>query len=597
MLKNIRHNNIRGLGLKLRHDKYYDFMLYKGECEIVDADSCLIADITADGVSDGKVVSNVAWDGAVNGGVELNNIGFTGVDNGLIQFRRDRVTNREFLEIYSNSQLIIPEGDKRFYMTPISGNSNQYKYFYSVEEGEAGKYFSFKGGFLQGFYKLEDYDYSVLPNNIDHDWNFQFVLRRRDYDVHYRTLNHVHPENKGMFFYLGTRAENKFWWLYKRHENINALFDKENNHDGYFTDFDPEEINIATGDYFSRKVGDPTDLDVDEGYNLHCSGLDFIDGFYSADMYFYDPLKEGSVIDDYFADDYTGVGKTTCDGGYAVGSDYYEAELSLEGITVLTDNGHETGKRGYYEIKTDNKFLTFDRTKDGFTTKTFDPENPYVIFEGRKDWDNFNYFVLMNRTETGYTTDTIGEYNEENRRTFDIYKDIRNNAFGMRIADDGSIGYRYGITNCEEGNRYELVEEMSNPGVVPMDEWTTINLRVSIVSPQEINCTTRYGKRRMKLYVYVNGNLVLVSRELPEFNFRGLDDDKEKQESVPYNMSLGGGTQGLADGVWLNYYYKPPYRLPIERDFCGTFLGDVKSFKFYNSFIDYKTMKDMVFGV
>ena len=32
MFGNIKKNNVRGLGLKLRNDKYFDFMLYKGEC-------------------------------------------------------------------------------------------------------------------------------------------------------------------------------------------------------------------------------------------------------------------------------------------------------------------------------------------------------------------------------------------------------------------------------------------------------------------------------------------------------------------------------------------------------------------------------------
>ena len=97
------------------------------------------------------------------------------------------------------------------------------------------------------------------------------------------------------------------------------------------------------------------------------------------------------------------------------------------------------------------------------------------------------------------------------------------------------------------------------------------------------------------MYIYVNGNLVLVSKELPEFRFRELDDAKEKQETVPFNISLGGGTQGLAEGIWLNYFEKPDYRFPLERDFCGTFIGDIKSFKFYNCFLDYNSINDNVF--
>ena len=99
----------------------------------------------------------------------------------------------------------------------------------------------------------------------------------------------------------------------------------------------------------------------------------------------------------------------------------------------------------------------------------------------------------------------------------------------------------------------------------------------------------------MKILIYVNGNLVLVSKELPEFRFRELDDIKEKQETVPFNISLGGGTQGLADGIWLDYNNVPEHKLPIENHFCGSFLGDIMSFRFYECFMDHKTINERVF--
>ena len=79
MFKNIKHNNVRSLNLKLRNDKYYDFMLYRGECKTVkNSDRCVIADIKPYNMSDGKTYSEVEWEDAVNNGVSLKNIGFTG---------------------------------------------------------------------------------------------------------------------------------------------------------------------------------------------------------------------------------------------------------------------------------------------------------------------------------------------------------------------------------------------------------------------------------------------------------------------------------------------------------------------------------------
>ena len=64
----------------------------------------------------------------------------------------------------------------------------------------------------------------------------------------------------------------------------------------------------------------------------------------------------------------------------------------------------------------------------------------------------------------------------------------------------------------------------------------------------------------------------------------------EKQETVPYNISLGGGSLGLLETILPNYYAISDYILPIERDFCGTFMGDIKSFKMYGGFINYSTI-------
>jgi hypothetical protein len=201
----------------------------------------------------------------------------------------------------------------------------------------------------------------------------------------------------------------------------------------------------------------------------------------------------------------------------------------------------------------------------------------------------------MNNTSTGYTTKTIENYLEKNEKDYDIYKDIRDNAFGLKINEDGSIEYRYGITVCDDENKYKTEVEVSKPNLVPKDEWVTINVRFFILNSSNVECGANIGKHKMKIYIYINGNLVLVSKELPEFRFRGLDDEKEKQEGVPYNISLGGGTQGLAEGIWLNYFEKPDYIFPLERDFCGTFIGDIKSFKFYNCFLDYNSINNNVF--
>jgi hypothetical protein len=70
--------------------------------------------------------------------------------------------------------------------------------------------------------------------------------------------------------------------------------------------------------------------------------------------------------------------------------------------------------------------------------------------------------------------------------------------------------------------------------------------------------------------------------ELPMIDLRKLNEIDEKQETVPYNISLGGGTQGLINVVLPNYMIDPYRKYPLEKHFAGTFIGYFKSFKMYD---------------
>ena len=122
-----------------------------------------------------------------------------------------------------------------------------------------------------------------------------------------------------------------------------------------------------------------------------------------------------------------------------------------------------------------------------------------------------------------------------------------------------------------------------------MDEWNSINVRFAVVNPSNSQCDTQ--KRKMRIMFYVNGFLVFISKEIDALSFKNIDEVSQKQEAVPYNISLGGGSLGLLETILPNYYAISNYILPIERDFCGTFMGDIKSFKMYGGFIKYNTIQ------
>ena len=85
----------------------------------------------------------------------------------------------------------------------------------------------------------------------------------------------------------------------------------------------------------------------------------------------------------------------------------------------------------------------------------------------------------------------------------------------------------------------------------------------------------------MVLEFYVDGKLIFLTSEMPKLNLRKLDDLDEKQETVPFNISLGGGTQGLCDVILPNYMLDPYKEYPLEQNFGGSFIGYIRKFRFY----------------
>lgn len=590
MFGNIKKNNVRSLDLKTLTDRFYDFMLYKGEAYTSGvSDLCVATSFNANDlktVSEPWLASHV-WGESINSGLKMNNIGFTGLDNGFIVSRKDQMTNNILLNLMTGSTYSIPENDVIMRLHPITGNTMRYQYPIELNED----FVSLKGGFYQGFYKVDGKDYSVLPQYIDSEWNFEFVLRKKNYEVLPNTLNSYYPDNNGMFFYMGTRAENKFAIYYDITEGPD---DSEIKFDEYFSEYNPEYDKGTTDSYIARDEELKKDLNIAYNSDCGCQEDVFLDGYFAEERKPDPTNPEECIIDDYFTDDYTGL-KVCSTNGFAIDDEYFEADVDFEDIKITTENGYELNKYGYETLSTDNKHMFFNHTNTGYTVNTWDETIDGVDFIGISKENNDNKFVTFNRTETGYTVDIWEKEQEKVEKVYDIFDDIKENAFGLKINDDGSISYRYGVTDCENANHYGIIEEKSKPNIIKEGEWVTINVRASLVNSQNVECDVRIGKRKMRISIYVNGKLVLVSKELPEFRFRGLNDVSDKQEGVPFNISLGGGTQGLIDAIWPDDVMVPDTTFTLMKDFGGTFLGDLKSFKFYDCFRDYTSINNSVF--
>lgn len=595
MHQNIKINNVKSLDAKLYSAKYYDFMLYKGETayhSLNDLHNISFVDFSDLNIVSGILYSTIMWSGATNNGVEMNDIGFTGMDNGLISFKKDRITNEEFVNLLTNSNYKINSGDTRLFLTPITGNTQMYDYPLYFVEKEDEKYIACKGGFYQGFFKLYGHDYNILPTEIEDEWLMHFEIRpRTDYEITDMNINYTHSNNNGIFFFIGTRAENKFWEYYNvDREKMNQYKIIDAQSEGYFNgcDLGGDIYNIKQNNvaYLENEwISD--ELKEEKNENSKDYADDYLaenENYFSSDYILEDNDTQGNIVgENYFSDEYF---EDNCPEN--IGSKFVVDEYIGSGVTLqenYTDSeGRLFGEIKYKEIISDNKFLLFDRTSEGFTVDTW-IEGSQVKLIDTQTWPNANYFLLMDRTSTGYTIDTIDNYNEAFKRKYDIHDDIRNNVFALRIKEDGSIGYRYGVYDVDSENKYKVIEEYSKSGIVKPNEWNKINVRFKIIK------SSGCKKEKMKLYFYVNGFLIFISKDLDLFNFRELHQEySEKQEAVPYNISIGGGTLGLLESISPNYYAITEYMLPIEKDFCGAFMGDIKSFKMYGGFIDYSTI-------
>lgn len=567
MIQNININSKRKIYSKLHYNNYFDYRLSDNnhyyQSNVNNFENNNVMTFECPFIVDGKrIFSNKIWRKSINNGLELNNIGFTGVDNGFITFDKRRISNKDFIELFTNSQFSIESGDTRFFMTKVNGNTQRFIFPTEIIENNNDCYINFNGGFYQGWFKIFGQEYQVAPSKIDREWVMSFVIRPNcEQNILPRTINELHPENKGIFFYIGTRAENKMWLYYKKDDDFFNKTIKDPNH---------VDENNPKDEYYSK-----------ENPNFSLSG-------YVEDDYV--NSKECNM--DYFQDDY--FYQSDCgDRDGAFDSDYMEKDITINeeelADTIEDSNGHIINEKGYYDIKTDNKFITFNRTSTGMTVDNYSEDG--IIIRGQKISNNINLFTLLDRTSTGKTINDIEEILIDHEKPYDIMKDIKNNAFALRVTDDGKIGYRYGILDCSSENyHYSMIEEYSAPNIIKCNEWNTVVVKISKIIPNNNECLENNSP--IRIMIYVNGFLKFISKELPPFNFKELDDVPEKQEGVPYNISLGGGTLGLLETIGFDYYKVSNNLLPIERDFCGSFIGDIKSFKFYEDFADYSLIKD-----
>ena len=488
---------------------------------------------------------------------DLCDVGLTGIDNGLVK-KMSGETIQINTGIYTSQldKFSRYKYDRRMKMHPITGfttsenrlwNDNSYSYdlSYSDAGGDIGYVAKLNGGFFQGFYKIAGYDYQIFPERPNLGWSAEFMLKYRFTGNTSVGLNSRYPNNKGTFFYMGARAENKFY---------------------HYPD------------------GSPTQ---DSGYTRVTSGLTCMDtcacGLLGSNPH--DCLK---VYQQSGGTSYNCSCGCPCSCG--ISAQYPETDPLYDGVSNALSL-RLSGDTGSPKLCV----KTYRITGGCETTGTCITGITYTTGTSVTEWcstrgifDDCSGTTYSN-VEHWAQIDAVFQRNE----WFDLCDLSMKGGLGL-IAKEiyTATTANNSISLIEPPITHEVKYDPATTEVVTFnDNWTA---------------EEKYRLGTMKFYV--NGKLFMIAENFEEIIPRLLDTPKEKQIGVGYNISLGGGTQGLHDNLTfsggcppnlsgITYQQDPECltthdldntiysglttHIKLEEYFGGSMIGDISSFRMY----------------
>jgi len=567
-------------------------------------------------------------------------IGLTGIDNGLV----NKMTGETlyFTEgIFEDSvKFDRMHYDRRFKMIQVTGYTGTYNRFSGVtgqtlyevvskNDPIAGKYHELYGGFYQGFYKLFGYDYEVMPERVTKGWSVEMVLKPRlsnEYNLlpGETTLNRLYPQNKNTFFYLGTRAENKF---YHHADGTPNCFT------GYTRVTTPLANCVQTCACCNKNIT-----------NSRC-------------IFVYPPRSKNGKHDphlNYGCDKCGGLSekKLTCGCGCnespceTCGWECQQHNCStiIEPTPTPTplpsptptcqvqppvctpsctackecDDCITCGPTGYTSIEdTCEKDPLWDSISNAISFKLCgDPKNPSIgvkVLRFTGGCETTGTCVTGQTYMTGYT---IQEYcsppiyprcEKENPAWLNLEHWFQVDVVWTRYTnfDFCDLKYLGGLGDITE---IKYLDSLANNSVSliepPLTHKGKDGETIEIVQLNK-KWLDENKNRLGRLKIYVNGKPIYVLENFEEIIPRALNTDKERQLAVPFNISWGGGTQSLHEnltfssctGLTDNYIQDPELfpnnilsattfnklktNILLEQNFGGTFEGGISQFRMY----------------
>lgn len=261
-------------------------------------------------------------------------------------------------------------------------------------------------------------------------------------------------------------------------------------------------------------------------------------------------------------------------------------------LTGDTLNDNFTGNTGFFfyiGTRAENKFMNVFSGETGLNTChgiPLSPDVPLGIDTGGQTWFSKSpnsmglpscwcSCVSGGTTTTGTTGTTTGV-------TVTTYCDqLSENALGFRITPDGRIGYRkmtveVGCYNNKDRITGTTMEEgYSDTIFFTGDTWN--HVAVTYTAGSGVKNTLPSGT----LKFWVNGRVVYRVEDFIGLQLRALDEWSDKQLGVPFNMSWGGGSQGLLESQTFGGPDPADQGLDIATNFAGTFEGELSQLRFY----------------